>query len=193
MERIKDWVVEELSEEQKKVYDSIKNGPRGCVIGPLKVWLNNPNFARHAESLGAYIRFESNLSKSLTELCIITTGRCWSAEFEWEQHAPLALEYGIERKYINQIAKGLRPLFINKRQQIVFDFTAEVNINKNVSDTVYKSAIDMLGKECVIDIVATCGYYNLVSMTLNVFKIESNNNDWPLPKIDNLSNMLHKN
>ena len=31
------------------------------------------------------------------------------------------------------------------------------------------------------------------SRLFRVVKIESNNNDWPLPKIDNLSNMLHKN
>ena len=192
MNKIKEWKVEELSAEQRRVYDDIINGPRGNVIGPFKVWLNNPNLAKHAQSLGAYLRFESNLPESLSELSIITTGRCWSSEFEWEQHAPLALNAGVKLKYIQQIANAVRPIFNDERLQIVFDFSAQLNILKLVSDDIYKRALDVLGTKCVIDIVAICGYYSLVSMTLNVFKFKSNTNDWPLPKVENLNKMLLK-
>ena len=40
MQRLKDWTVEDLNEEQKKVHDEIVNGPRGKVVGPLRIWLN---------------------------------------------------------------------------------------------------------------------------------------------------------
>ena len=36
MQRLKDWTIEDLNEEQKKVHDEIVNGPRGKVVGPLR-------------------------------------------------------------------------------------------------------------------------------------------------------------
>ncbi|MBT3939803.1 MAG: carboxymuconolactone decarboxylase family protein [Pelagibacterales bacterium] len=190
MMRIKDWNKEDLSEEQLSIYKEIINGPRGNVIGPIRIWLNNPQFALCAQALGKYARYESNLSSALSELAIITTGRCWSSEFEWEQHAPLAEKAGIDINYINEIALGNRPIFENKDQQAVYDFAAEVNINKNVSDKVYNYADDLLGKNVLIDIVAICGYYSLISMTLNVFKVPSIGSAWVLPKIKNFNHML---
>ena len=95
MQRLKDWTVEDLNEEQKKVHDEIVNGPRGRVVGPLRIWLNNPKLARVAQQVGAYARYGTSLDNSLSELAIITTGRVWSSKFEWEHHAPLAIKAGI--------------------------------------------------------------------------------------------------
>ena len=190
MMRIKDWKEEDLSEEQLIVYKEIMNGPRGNVVGPIRIWLNNAKFASCAQALGKYVRYESNLSTALSELAIITTGRCWSSEFEWEHHAPLAEKAGIDIKYINQIAIGKRPIFKNNFQQAVYDFAAEANIKKNVSDRVYNEVNNLLGKNALIDIVAICGYYNLISMTLNVFRVPSEGNHWELPNIKDFNQML---
>jgi len=190
MMRIKDWKEEDLSEEQLIVYKEIMNGPRGNVVGPIRIWLNNAKLASCAQSLGKYVRYESNLSTALSELAIITTGRCWSSEFEWEHHAPLAEKAGIDIKYINQIAIGKRPIFKNNFQQAVYDFAAEANIKKNVSDRVYNEVNNLLGKNALIDIVAICGYYNLISMTLNVFRVPSEGNYWELPNIKDFNQML---
>ena len=179
-----------MSEEQSVVYNEIVSGPRGNVIGPLQVWLNNPKLASLAQLLGKYARYDSNLKKKLSELAIITTGRSWSSEFEWEHHVPLAIKFGIDIKYIKKIELGMRPIFKNKKEQTVFDFSAEVNLKKKVSDKLYKEAINLLGKNAVIDIVAICGYYTLVSMTLNVFEIKSDKKLWPLPEVKNFTKML---
>ena len=193
MNRVKDWKLEDLNNEQKGIYNEIINGPRGSVVGPIRVWLNNPKFAKNAQKVGQYIRYESSLPSRLTELAIITTGRCWSSEFEWEQHAPLAEKAGIDIDYINNIADAKRPLFKKVDEQIVFDFAAECNLLKKVSDKIYKEAIIVLGYNSVIDLVGTCGYYNLISMTLNTFKIKREGNKWILPKIDNFKGMLKSN
>jgi len=190
MSRIQDWDVNELSEEQLIIYKEIINGPRGNVVGPIRIWLNNPKFASSAQAVGKYVRYESSLPNSLSELAIITTGRCWSSNFEWEQHAPLAEKAGINIKYINTIARAERPKFIKNIEQIVFDFAAEANLNKKVSDKVYSDAINLIGKTAVIDLVAICGYYNLISMTLNVFKVPPEGSKWILPHIEDFSKML---
>ena len=45
MARLPELDPEKFSAEQKKVHEAILKGPRGKVVGPLKVWLNNPGLA----------------------------------------------------------------------------------------------------------------------------------------------------
>ena len=190
MTRIKDWKVEDLTSEQKEIHDAIISGPRGHVVGPLRVWLNNPGLARSAQTVGAYARYGTCLSKGLSELAIIITGRVWSSAFEWEHHAPLAIEGGIDPKHVDTISLGKKPIFENPEEEAVFDFAAEANILKNVSDSTYKKLVDLLGENAAIDIVGICGYYSLISMTLNVFKVPKDTDKWPLPGVKDFSQML---
>ena len=192
MTRIKDWKVDDLTNEQKEIHDAIINGPRGHVVGPLRIWLNNPGLARSAQTVGAYARYATSLPQALSELAILTTGRVWSSEFEWEHHAPLAIEGGIDPKHVDTISLGKRPLFEKAEEQAVFDFAAEANILKNVSDITYKKLVDILGESAAIDIVGICGYYSLISMTLNVFKVPRDTDTWILPNVDDFNNMLQK-
>ena len=192
MTRIKDWKLEDLSNEQKEIHDAIVNGPRGHVVGPLRIWLNNPGLAKSAQTVGAYARYGTSLPQALSELAILTTGRVWSSEFEWEHHAPLAMEGGIDPKHVDTISLGKRPLFEKPEEQAVFDFAAEANILKNVSDITYKNLVDILGENAAIDIVGICGYYSLISMTLNVFKVPRDTDTWILPNVDDFNNMLQK-
>ena len=190
MTRIKDWKVEDLTEEQKEIHDAIVSGPRGHVVGPLRIWLNNPGLARSAQTVGEYARYGTSLSKGLSELAIITTGRVWSSAFEWEHHAPLAIEGGIDPENVNIISMGERPNFTKAEEEAVFDFAAEANILKNVSDNTYKNLVKIINETAAIDIVGICGYYSLISMTLNVFKVPSDTDKWPLPEIKDFSKML---
>ena len=190
MTRIKDWTLENLTEEQKEIHDTIVNGPRGHVVGPLRIWLNNPGLARSAQTVGEYARYGTSLSKVLSELAIITTGRVWSSAFEWEHHAPLAIEGGIDPENVNIISMGQRPNFTKAEEEAVFDFAAEANILKNVSDNTYNNLVSILDETAAIDIVGICGYYSLISMTLNVFKVPNDTDKWPLPEVKDFSKML---
>ena len=190
MTRIKDWKVEDLTKEQKEIHDTIVSGTRGHVVGPLSIWLNNPGLARSAQTVGEYARYGTSLSKGLSELAIITTGRVWSSAFEWEHHAPLAIEGGINPENVNIISMGQRPNFTKAEEEAVFDFAAEANILKNVSDSTYNNLVNILNETAAIDIVGICGYYSLISMTLNVFKVPSDTDKWPLPEIKDFSKML---
>ena len=193
MKRVVDWSLDQLTDEQLKIYKEIVEGPRGSVVGPLKVWLNNPKFAASAQELGKYARYESSLPPILSELAIITAGRCWSSHFEWEQHAPLAEKNGIKKKDINKIANAIRPILgflLGLNFASIFFCSIVQFINKKVSDELYRKTYNLLGQNSIIDIVAICGYYNLISMTINAFEIEAEGSKWSLPEIKDFNKML---
>jgi 4-carboxymuconolactone decarboxylase len=175
MSRLPDLDPEKFSPEQKKVHAAILAGPRGRVVGPLKVWLKNAGLAEHAQALGAYCRFNSSLPPRLSELAICTTGAFWKANYEWFAHAPMATKAGIDPVAIEAIRTGGTPKFTKSDEQIVYDFTRELLTTRRVSAATFERAKKELGETSVIDLVGIIGYYGLVSVTLNAFEL-------PLPE-----------
>ena len=171
MPRLPELDPAKFSPEQKKVHEAILAGPRGKVVGPLKVWLNNPGLAEHAQALGAYARFNSSLPSRLSELAICITGAFWMANFEWFAHAPLAIKAGIDPAAIEAIRVGSTPKLVKSDEQAVYDFATELLKTRRVADATFERAKKELGETSVIDLVGVIGYYGLVSVTLNAFEI----------------------
>ena len=179
MPRLPELDPAKFSPEQKKVHDAILAGPRGKVVGPLKVWLNNPGLAEHAQALGAYARFNSSLPPRLSELAICVTGAFWKANYEWCAHAPMAIKAGIDPAAIEAIRVGATPKLTKADEQAIYDFATELVRTKRVSSATFERAKKELGLTSVIDLVGIIGYYSLVSVTLNAFEI-------PLPEGETL-------
>ena len=105
----------QLNEEQTTVYQTILDGPRGEVVGPLKVWLKSPSLAMKAQDLGKFARYETSLTSVFSELAILITARIWSSGFEWSHHAPLAVAAGLEQHILDAISHAKIPVFNDNR------------------------------------------------------------------------------
>jgi 4-carboxymuconolactone decarboxylase len=175
MPRLPDIVPEELSPEQRRVYDAILSGPRGIVEGPLRVWLNSPDLADRAQALGAFCRYGTVLPPRLSELAIITAGAYWKAGFEWAVHAPIAMKAGVDPEAAEAIRTGKTPLFEKTDEALVHAFAHELLHNRKVSAETYRRAEAELGSRALVDLVGILGYYGLICMTIVAFEV-------PLPE-----------
>jgi 4-carboxymuconolactone decarboxylase len=165
--------VEQFSERQREVHDTIASGPRGAVRGPLGVWLWQPELAQRAQSLGQYCRYDSSLSSKLSEFAILMTGKHWGSEYEWQQHKKFALDAGITPEIIDSLRTGSELHTQDPQLLIVHRFTTELLNTRKVSQPTYVHAIEILGHETVVDLVGLLGYYTLISMTINVFEVDA--------------------
>ena len=171
MSRLPELDPAKFSPEQKKVHEAVLAGPRGKVVGPIKVWLKNAGLAEHAQALGAYCRFNSSLPPRLSELAILVTGSFWKANYEWYAHAPIAIKAGIEPAVVEAIRTGATPTFTKSDEQAIYDFASELVKTRRVSNATFERAKKELGETSVIDLVGIIGYYSLVSVTLNAFEL----------------------
>jgi 4-carboxymuconolactone decarboxylase len=162
---------EQLTPEQRKVHDAIVAGPRGAVIGPLKVWLYSPALAEPAQELGAFCRFHTSLPKRLSELAILITGAYWKASFEWHVHAPEGLEAGLDPDVVEAIRTGRIPSFERSDEAALYAFARELYETRRVSEATYRRAEAVLGSLALVELVGILGYYGLVSMTINAFGV----------------------
>lgn len=163
---------EDMTEAQREAAAEIASGPRGGVMGPYIAILRSPGFARHAQKLGAYCRFESGLDLRIRELAALMTARWWQQQFEFHVHVPHALGSGLERSKIDAIVEGRRPDGMREDEADCWDFVQELQANKCVSDPTYARAVARFGEGGVVDIIGVCGYYAMIAMVMNVARTE---------------------
>jgi len=160
-----------MTPQQARLHDDIIAGPRGRIQGPLKAWLHSPELGDVAQKLGAYIRFGSRLEPRLSELAIIVTGAHFKAEYEWYAHVRFAHDAGIPESVTEAIRQGAVPELADQEQRSVYAVATELNRTHRLSDATFDQAKIVLGLPALIDLIATVGYYNLVSLTLNAFEM----------------------
>lgn len=166
---------ETMTDDQRRVYDIIASGPRGQVRGPLAIWLHRPELAQAAQALGAYCRYGSSLEPRLSELAILTMAVIWQSDFEWWAHKPIALTAGLDPAIVAALAAGADPQFADAEAAVVHEVVRALAMDRRLSDELYDRATETLGRDRLVDLVGLCGYYTLISMTLNAFEV-------PLPR-----------
>jgi 4-carboxymuconolactone decarboxylase len=169
-ERFAPLAPEAMSPEQKAVADAIV-ATRGSMAGPFDAWLRDPALADRLQKLGEQIRFHSSLPRALNEFAILITARHWTSQFEWYAHYPLAMKAGLEPAVAADLAAGDRPRGMTDDEAAIYDFSLSLHATGNVEDAVYGRVRDRFGEQGVIDLIAVNGYYDLVSMTLNVARV----------------------
>jgi len=163
-----------MTPEQKQLADSILAGPRTSLDGPFNVLLRSPEMGDLAQKFGAYARYHSSLPPRLNEFVILITARQWTAQFEWQAHRKYAVTAGLSPAIIEALAAGKRPASMQPDEEVVYNFCTEVLTTKHASDAAFQAAKDKFGERGVVDLMAVVGYYQFVSMLLNV-------DGYPLP------------
>lgn len=171
MPRIPELDLNAMPPEQRAVADEIINGPHGRIVGPYPAWLQSPELARRARSLSEFIRFKSALPGRLKELAILIAGRFWDSEFEFFAHSRLAREEGLDDETIQALAQKRTPTLASPAEELVYTVCTEMFQTHRLSDTTYARAVEELGLPALVELIATIGYYGMVSMTLNAFNI----------------------
>jgi 4-carboxymuconolactone decarboxylase len=179
MSRLPELRYDEMSAAQQRVHDEIAAGPRGKVVGPLKVWLYSPELADRAQKLGAYVRYHSALPAELSELAILLTARLWQADFEWHSHVGPARTAGIPDAVIEAIRVGAEPALEDAKSRAVYAVAREVHEARALSDQTYAHAEIALGRQGLVDLVGILGYYTLISMTLKAFDVPTPDGSHP--------------
>jgi 4-carboxymuconolactone decarboxylase len=162
----------EMSEDQKQTYDESIAGKRGRPPPPMMAWLNSPEMARHATRLGGFLRFDTVFSAKHSEIAILVTARHWTSHYEWYAHKRLALAGGLDPKIIDDIRDRRTPHFDDPKGRMVYDVAKSLHEGHGVARTLYDDAVKMLGERGIVEIIGLCGYYTMVSMTLNTFEFE---------------------
>jgi 4-carboxymuconolactone decarboxylase len=169
---------DELDEESGALWDSITESrgaglvnDAGGLAGPFNAFVHAPEVGARLADLGATLRFQTSVDRRLIELAIITVGAYWKAEFEWWAHARMARQYGVPDAVVEAIGNGEAPVLESEDDQAVYDLAHQLVRTGRLDAVTYGAVQARLGDRGVVELVSLCGYYTLISYTLNAFEV----------------------
>jgi 4-carboxymuconolactone decarboxylase len=113
---------ESMDDLQRAAADELTAGPRKGVKGPFIPLLRSPRLLAPLQKVGEYLRFDSVLSKRVSEFATLVVARQWSQQFEWFTHVPLARQEGTSAGTIEALRTGQRPSGMSDEEAFVYDF-----------------------------------------------------------------------
>lgn len=157
----------DLSPDQQSVSDAISSGPRGGLIGPFGPLLHSPGLADRMQRTGEYLRFVSDLDRSVFEFAVLVVARHRDQAFEWAHHAPIALRAGVPSDVIEAVAEGDKAAVVDPFAQLQTFVTGLLDHNE-IPDSLVSELIVMHGHAGVMDLVVAVGYYSTLAMVMEV-------------------------
>ena len=171
-ERMPEIPLDKMTAAQRSIAEAIMSGPRKRMSGPFNAWLRSPELADRLQKVGEYVRFNTSLDKRINEMAIIMTAQAWGSQYEWYAHAPLAIKAGLDPATVAAIGAGRKPDNMKDDEAIVWEFTTQLRRDHGVDDAIYAKALEKFGEQGIMDLIAVNGYYDVVSMTLNVAHVK---------------------
>jgi 4-carboxymuconolactone decarboxylase len=176
--RLEPLSLEELTPEQKALYDVVGRG-RPRVTGPFGVWLRIPPIADAANRLTLALRDNARLDKRLFELVVLMVVRHWGAQYAWAVHEQPALKAGLTSETIEALRARQMPDFKQADERAVYGAVAELLTTRSLSQGNYDRLIETFGLDLTIEIISVAGMYGMVSTVLKGFDIPTANGEKP--------------
>jgi 4-carboxymuconolactone decarboxylase len=171
---------DKLTEEQKKAVADFVAARNAPLSGPFIPMLRSPEVMSRARAMGDFLRYKSSLPPRLSEFVILMTARQWTQQYEWNTHYDIAVKAGVKLEVAKAIAEGRRPDGLAEDEQILYDFCAELQHNRSITDATYSRMVSKFGEPGVIDTVGIVGYYSLLAMMLNTARTPAGTSTAPI-------------
>jgi 4-carboxymuconolactone decarboxylase len=92
----------------------------------------------------------------------------------------MAERAGVKKETIRELQRGVPLKSVTREEKVIYDFVNQLYAKKRVSDKNFARAHALLGTKGTIELVGILGYYALISMILNVFRMSLPQGE-PLP------------
>lgn len=162
---------DELSDEQRQVYDQIAAGPRRSVPLIFQVLLDSAPLASATQQLGALLRYRSGLAPRLSELAILTVARHWGSEYEWWHHEREARAAGVSESSIDAIRQD-DGATLRDDEALIYEF-ARALLQGEIPDRVFAAIEARFGREVLVNLTGMVGYYSMLALVARAFELRS--------------------
>jgi len=162
---------DELDDAGKKLFDALPATARG---GPSSVRIYSPPVAEATGLENDYLRKRSGMDPEVREMAILVTVRELNSQYIWTSHEPQAREAGVSQKVIDVI-RDRRPLVgLAEKEQVVIQLGREAVGENKVRPETFARALQLWGRQGLVNVVALMGNYAANAILLNTFDQQMN-------------------
>lgn len=163
---------ESMTAEQKQAYDEIASGPRKGVPYPFLSMLDAPHIAGAIQSVGAVIRFNSEMPGELREVAILAAAGAFPSEYEWQYHAKIARDMRIDEKVIAATRSGDVGQVDADTDRVTIQLVRRAVLERSVDQELLSRLVLLASRVMATEIVAIAGYYPLLALFLSAGQLE---------------------
>jgi alkylhydroperoxidase family enzyme len=173
----------ELSDEQKPLYEDMKQGIEahfkgftsirddGALLGPWNPWIREPRFGKPVWDLVKAVASNPLLPAAVREVAILVTGAHFRSGYELYAHVLVAERRGLSDEKLATIVAGQRPVDLTKDEAVAYDFASALVNGGVLPELTYKAAVAQFGAHGAAELSYLIGIYCMVSVTLNTFDV----------------------
>jgi len=166
-----------LDDTGKKLYDT-----RGPVdsFGPGAIRLYSLPVSEYMGSVNDFLRHKASLDPRLVELAILVTARESDSEYEWTAHEPQGLKAGLQPEIIDIVRFRKSTDGLAEKDAVIIQLGREVMGKHHVSSDVAARALNLFGRQGLVNIVSLIADYASTAILLNAFDQHIRTTDKPL-------------
>jgi 4-carboxymuconolactone decarboxylase len=142
---------------------------------------HHPKLMKRWLVFGNHVLAKSTLAARDRELLILRTGWNCRAPYEWAQHVAIARTVGITDEEITRITVGADDAGWSQLDALLLRAADELYADQALSDPTYAALAGHYDTQQLLDLVFAVGQYTLVSMVLNSFRAERDDNVTGVP------------
>lgn len=174
---------DELDSERRSVYDAIAGGPRaagpqafrltddeGRLEGPFNAMLVSPGVGHALQDLGAAVRYRTSLTDRAREIAILALAALRRSDFEWYAHERVGRRAGLSEAELAALLDGETPATLSPDEALLLRTTRLLATEGDLGDADHRAAEAGLGREKLAELVVLVGYYDLLALSLRVWR-----------------------
>jgi 4-carboxymuconolactone decarboxylase len=142
---------------------------------------HHPKLMKRWLVFGNHVLAKSSLPDRDRELLILRTGWNCRAPYEWAQHVAIARTVGITDEEITRVTAGPAAAGWSELDASLLRAADELHADQSLSDATYATLTEHYDVQQLLDLVFAVGQYTLVSMALNTFRTERDDNVTGVP------------
>jgi len=169
--RIKPLGESEWNAEQQRILNQFK-APGRRMINLYPTMANNPKLMDRWLTFAGYILRESTLTAREREILILRIGWLCQSEYEFGQHTLVGKSAGLTDQEIKRITEGPKASGWDAFDATLLQAVDELHADAFITDATWNALARRYNQRQLMDVVATVGQYNLVSMFLNSFGVQ---------------------
>lgn len=144
----------------------------GSLLNVDKVLLHSPQLAAGWRAFFSAIRTQCGLPDVLREIVTLRVAALNRAEYEFFQHAPIALRLGLSQAQLDAL-RAPEPSGFDADQLLVLALCDAMTRDVQVPDELMENLGQTFDHRTLVELVVTIAGYNCVSRTLEALKIEN--------------------
>ncbi len=144
---------------------------RGRVFNIFRTMANHEKLAKRWLVFGNHVLSKSTLGPRERELAILRIGWLCQSGYEWGQHTIIGKAAGLTDEEIENIKLGADAGW-NEHDSFIIKACDELHNDSFISDETWAGLKKTYNDQQMMDLVFACGQYTMVSMALNSFGVQ---------------------